>query len=92
MSTDIIAMGTSRVLRLREHGTSYFLENLQQRADAQHKMEEYWKICCIIRPDKVDPPGMIMSSTWFEAHKALAEANVEVLKMMQQNNNARRGQ
>lgn len=71
-------MGTSRVLRVRRVGTTYFAENMQERRtlsdDGVETVEEVWKIVAMAKPDIVTPGRTPRA----EIHEWVARANIEV--------------
>lgn len=83
VESEIISVGTSRVLRLKRIGTTFLVENMQERRDVANHIEEQWKVVCSIRPDGKDTQKHEMSEAWIAAHQWLAQANINVLEMMQ---------
>lgn len=75
----VISMGTCRVLRIKQVGKVFFVENMQQRREVdtagKETLQEEWKIVAVSK----DP-----ERGYFEAHEFLAEANQKVLAMMAQ--------
>lgn len=81
----IISMGTTRVLRLKQVGSVFFVENMQERRrtdDAgKETTSEEWKVVAISKGG--DDPMM-------EAHKFLADANIKVRAMIDEDMRRRR--
>lgn len=82
LDPEVVSVGTSRVLRVRRIGTTYFAENMQERRtlrdDGSEALEEDWKVVAVAKPD-IASPGRTPRA---EIHEWLARANVEVCRQI----------